>query len=61
MEDLENLTRMSISSLVEYLDALRNKYISSEYESSIASQNDLEIEINRVTVEVNSRKSQIIN
>ena len=61
MEDVENLTRMSISSLVEYLDALRNKYISSEYESSIASQNDLEIEINRVTVEVNSRKSQIIN
>ena len=61
MEDVENLTRMSISSLVEYLDALRSKYISSEYESSIASQNDLEIEINRVTVEVNSRKSQIIN
>ena len=61
MEDVENLTRMSISSLVEYLDALRNKYISSEYESSIASQNDLEIEINRVIVEVNSRKSQIIN
>ena len=61
MEDVENLTRMSISSLVEYLDALRSKYISSEYESSISSQNDLEIEINRVTVEVNSRKSQIIN
>ena len=47
MEDVENLTRMSISSLVEYALRIRSKYISSEYESSIASQNDLEIEINK--------------
>ena len=73
-KDHMDLTGITITSLREYLDALHQKYMDSEYDVKVSmlhnstekssitkksSLTDLENEINRVMDEIHTRKSKI--
>ena len=73
-KDHMDLTGITIMSLREYLDALHQKYMDSEYDVKVSmlhnsteknsitkksSLTDLENEINRVMDEIHTRKSKI--